>query len=202
MMIEESMHFFPTLAESVTLIHQYGYAVVLILSVPEGPIVGVLAGFFVSLGYLNAVISFFVLLAGDLIGDALYYALGRFGGHHFIRRWGKYFAITEERVARFQKQFLKHDWKIVLFSKTQALGSAILFSAGFVRMPFSRYIAYNTLGTVPKVILFEVVGIYFGQGYRTINTYIGYVAIGSFFVGFLLLGFYWWAKRSFTLGEE
>lgn len=192
------MPFLPTLSQSALLIGHYGYLIMFLLAVPEGPIVAVIAGFFVSLGALDAYLSFAVLFFGDVVGDALYYALGRWGGEKFIPRFGKYVGITEKKVGIFKKRFLKHDWKIILFSKTQAVGSAMLFSAGFVRMPFWRYLLYNSIGTIPKVLLFEVIGIYFGRGYASINTYIGYVGIASFAFAFLLLGAYWWFKRKFT----
>ena len=52
-----------------------------------------------------------------------------------------------------------------MVGKTQALGSPILVAAGIAKAPFGKYILYNTLGSLPKVILFQVIGYYFGKSY-------------------------------------
>ncbi len=178
----------------ISSIGQYGYMAIFLVSILEGPFVAVLSGFFASLGYFNIVACFFLLLAGDLIGDILYYSLGRWGGYEFMLRWGKYLGLTEARVSVFEKRFLEHDWKLILFAKTQSVGSAILFSAGAMRVPFSRYCLYNLLGSIPKIILFEAVGFYFAQGVTSAIRYIDYAAVVSVLLASMLLGSYFFFK--------
>lgn len=157
--------------------------------------VAVIAGFLVSTGHLNWFITFCVLMAGDIVGDTLYYALGRWGGRGFIQRWGKYFGVSEKRVHALEHYFYEHDWKILMIAKTQAIGSAMLFAAGVAKMPYGRYMWYNLLGSVPKIALFEIIGFYFGKGLATVGTYLNYAGIISLVFACGLFGAYMLFKR-------
>lgn len=183
------------LTNIVALLTQYGYAIIFPISIIEGPIVAVIAGFLVSLGRLNWFVTFCILMAGDIVGDTFYYALGRWGGRGFIRRWGKYIGVSEARVRSLEHYFYAHNWKILTFAKTQAVGSAILFSAGVAQMPFGKYIWYNLLSSLPKVALFEIIGFYFGRGLTSVNMYVNYAGALSFIAAVALLGAYWFIKK-------
>lgn len=184
------------------LLTHYGYAIIFPISILEGPIIAIIAGFLVSLGKLNGILVFIILVLGDLTGDSLYYGLGRFGGRSFVLRYGKYIRMSEEKVLRLEKYFGTHDWKIILFSKTQPIGSALLFSAGMAKMPYEKYLWYNLLGTLPKVLIFELIGFYFGQGYAQIGGYINIAGISSFILGALLIAAYWLLKKYTKIDTE
>ena len=66
-------------AALVALITSYGYVLIFLLAIVEGPIVSIVAGFVSSLGYLDILVAYGVLVASDMVGDMLYYALGRWG---------------------------------------------------------------------------------------------------------------------------
>ena len=179
----------------VVLLTTYKYWIFFPIAVLEGPIITVLAGFLVSLGYFNVSIVFVLAMIGDLVGDALYYALGHWGGRRFIDRWGRYIGVTKERVQAMEQRFLRYDWKILLVGKAQPIGPAILFSAGLVRMPFGRFLFYNCIATAPKIALLETVGFYFGRGYATVNTYLDYAGVVTFGIAIVLLTAYWFFGR-------
>ena len=156
---------------------QYGYFVFFLVDVLEGPIVTILAAFMASLGYFNVFIVYFVSLAGDLVGDTLYYSIGRWGRVGFIKRWGKYVGLTAVRVETLEAHFHKHGNKTLLFGKwSQVLGAPILASAGMAGMPYLKFIGVNLVGSVPKCILWVVIGYYFGEAYESINRYFNYAA--------------------------
>ena len=169
-----------TIDSLIQLISNYGYAIVFPLSVIEGPAVCVLAGFAVSLGYLGPIGVFITLMLGDVVGDALYYALGRFGRKSFIDKYGKYLGLNARRIEMLESYFVKYHWQVLLIAKTQAVGSPALVAAGVAKAPFGKYLWYNTLGSLPKVLVLEIIGFYFGKSYAAINTYIGYVAAITF----------------------
>ncbi len=178
----------------IALVTAYGYVAVFPLTFILGPIIVIIAGSLVSLGYFDPVVMFLVLLAGDLTGDVLYYSLGRWGGRSFVMQWGRYIGITERRVSVFEEGFLKHDWKLILFAKTQVIGSAILFSAGAVCMSFGRYCLYNFFGSVVKTFLFEAVGFYLAKGVTDINSYAGYAILALTLLGTVFFGGYFFLK--------
>lgn len=184
-----------TLSNIILLINQYGYIILFPISIIEGPIVSVIAGFLVSVSSLNGIVVFFILMAGDLVGDTLYYILGLASRHGFVIRWGKYVGITTERVTKLEKYFKRHDWKILLIGKTQPIGSAILFTAGMIKMPLKKFIGYNLLASVPKVLLFEFAGFYLGRVYGTLDGYTDNLAIIFGTITFVLITIYIMIKR-------
>jgi membrane protein DedA with SNARE-associated domain len=163
-------HISPTIIAWLTT---YGYVVLLPIAILEGPIISVIAGFFVSVGQMNFWIVFAILVLGDLIGDFILYGIGRWGGRSFIERWGGVFGVTEARLAKFEALFQKNATKALLFGKWgHAFGAPILMSAGATREPLGEFFRINTIGTIPKTLLLIAIGFYFGAAYALIDTYL------------------------------
>lgn len=186
-------HFF--LIRLVRLLANYGYVVLFPFAVIEGPVAAIVAGTFVASGEFNFLTVFLVLIVGDLVGDALYYALGRYSHKRVLHSLGAKLGLSELRTEPLRNSFEKHDWKLILFGKTQALGSIILYFAGVTRMSFVRFMYWNLLGTLPKVLLFETVGFFFGQTFLYTTKYVTDIGIATFVVALLLLLGYWFIKR-------
>lgn len=193
-------------AISATLI-TYGYWAIFPIAVIEGPIIAIVAGFFVASGHLNGLVVVSTLVVADLIGDTLYYALGRYGGRKAIAKWGPYVGVSEHRVLRFKKIFDRHDWKILFFGKTNAAGSVILAAAGVAEMPFLRFMGWNTIASLPKVLFFVGVGYFIGDSYTKAETYLTYsgiistvVAIAALIIWAIVGGYV--SKRAMSNGEE
>lgn len=180
-----------TFADIINLIIEHGYWIIFAISIPEGPVVGILAGVLVAQGYLNGIIVFIILLLGDIFGDIVHYAIGRWTRNGFLEKYGKYIGASPEKLAKTEKYFEKHHWKILTFAKTQAIGSVFLLAAGAVRAPFGKFVWYNVLGTIPKVLILESIGFYFGKSYASIGKYVDYAGIGSFLLAILLILIYW-----------
>lgn len=135
----------------------------------EGPIVTVIAGFLASAGNINPYIAYGVIIVADLVGDSMYYVLGR---------WGKHIGIKPGSIGTIETHFAKHTIKTLLFGKlTHAIGAGILFGAGVARVPYRTFLWYNLLPTLPKSLALLVIGYYFGHAYATINRYFDYTAI-------------------------
>lgn len=188
-----------TLESFIALLSAWGYAILLPLAIAEGPMVGVLAGFLVSLGQMGWFVVFIVLFAGDLIGDIIYYLLGRWGHGPWAYRLAARFGASPERLATLEEAFHRHSIKILLINKTQAIGSVVLYYAGAVRMPLLRFVWVNSIATVPKVLLFMVVGYYFGESYRLVDQLLSYAGLATLAVPLLLLAgflaFRRWGRR-------
>jgi len=179
----------------IPLLARYGYAVLLPIAVVEGPGVAMITGALVAAGQFNGLVAGLLLVAADLVGDALYYGLGRFGHAPLLKRISKRLKLKPERLDRLEQRFHDNDWKLLMIGKTQALGSIILYFAGASRMSFPRYMALNLIGTVPKVVLFELVGYFLGQTLLHSTHYINYLTVILFGVALLLLLLYWLIRR-------
>jgi membrane protein DedA with SNARE-associated domain len=180
----------------IPLIARYGYAVLLPVAVVEGPATAAITGALVAAGQFDGVIACLLLVAADLVGDALYYSLGRYG-HGPLFGWiDKWLRITPERLKRVEDRFHAHDWKLIMLGKTQALGGLVLYFAGASRMSFVRYMAFNVIGTFPKVILFEMIGFFLGASIlQTTSRRLDYITFALFAMAMLLLGSYWLVRR-------
>jgi membrane protein DedA with SNARE-associated domain len=184
----------------IPLIARYGYWLLLPIAVIEGPTVAAITGALVALGQFDPVISCLLLVAADLVGDALYYCLGRYG-HGPLSSWiNKRLNITADRLRPLEQRFHDNDWKLIMIGKTQALGGIILYFAGASRMSFTRYMGLNLLGTFPKVIVFELIGFalgyFFGAGVLHSTRYVDFVTASLFTLAFVVLvAGYWLVRR-------
>lgn len=169
----------------------YKYAVLAPFMIVEGPIVTVLASFLAAQGYLNPYLVYAIAVGGDIIGDTIYYFIGYFGRRRFLSR-GSFLGINQERMEKLERFYENHAGKTFLFGKwTQSLGFAILIAAGLAEVPFGKYIILNTLGTVPKVLLFVIVGYFFGSNYEAISRVFDQVGIAfAVLVGIGLIIFF------------
>lgn len=178
------------LSQIAPLVSQYGYAILFPIAVLEGPAVTVVAGGLVASGQFDGLTVALMLIAADLIGDALYYSLGRWGHTPFLERLEKMLSLTPERFRPLEEGFRRHDWKFLLIGKTQPFGSLILYFAGATRMAIGRYLTFNLLASVPKVLFFEGVGFFVGTSITRSMRYLDYGAVGLFAVAAVLLYVY------------
>lgn len=167
-----------SLAHIIQWLIGYKYFVLFPIAVAEGPIVTILAGFLASQGKLGFFTAYIVIVSGDLVGDSIYYAIGRFARRSAIERWGYYVGITPEKIERLTKHFQNNSGKTFLIGKiTNVLGVIILVAAGLVKMPFKKFSLYNIVITLPKSLMLLLIGFYFGQAYVRINKYLNSTAL-------------------------
>lgn len=142
------------LADLAPLLDHWGYLAVAAsvfvedFGVPlPGETIMVAAAVYAGAGRLNivavAVTAFLAAVAGDNVG----YAIGRFGGHRLVARYGPYVLLTEARVAKTEAFFARHGGKIVTISRfVEGLRQANGIIAGLAEMPWRRFLAFNVLG--------------------------------------------------------
>jgi membrane-associated protein len=157
---------------------QFKYAIIFPITVFEGPIISVLSGYLVSLKILNFIIAWVVLTAADLVGDSLYYAVGKWRRMDLVRKYGFIVGATPDRIVKFEKKLHAHSGKtLLIFKFTFGVSGIVLIAAGFAKIPFRKFILFNLLGTAPKMLGLMLVGMYFGIFYQKIGLYFDYTAI-------------------------
>ena len=171
---------------SLATAHPYQvYAVIAFLALVEGPIISMICGALLSLGELSFLPVYLTLMAGDAIGDAIWYYLGHRFGYNFVKRFGKYFGITEARIEKVKSGFHEHKNKILFASKvTNGLGlsAVVLFAAGLSKIPFDRFMAINILGQPIWSGMLIAIGYWLGNLYIQINNIMGRVGIVIIFI--------------------
>lgn len=184
------------LEEIVSLLLLYKYLILFPLMVLEGPIVTVIAGFLISLGTMSWTAAYIIIVIGDLVGDLMFYYIGKIGRLKWVRRWGKYIGLTEYRVERVEKFFKEHPGKTLLFGKfSHVVGAPVIIAAGMAKMPILHFLWWNFLGTLPKSLILLLLGFYFGQAYVLINRYLNdFFIAGTILVIILALIFMLFGK--------
>ena len=185
-------HFF--LTRAIYLLAHYGYGVLFPIAVIEGPVAAMVAGALTASNEFNGVVVFVLLVLADLTGDTIYYALGRWGHDKLLASVGRYVGLTPKRIEPLRESFKKNDWKVLVIGKTQAFGSVILYFAGAVRMDFGRYIFFNLLVTLPKILLFELIGYFFGESLIRSARYLDYITFIMLAAAIALFAIYWFSK--------
>ena len=147
----------------------HDYALLFAASVAEGPLVTVAAAVLASQGLLNLAAAYATVVLGDLAGDALYYAAGRWLLGRLPLR-GARTSRLRRRVDALRGYLLEHPGRVLLFGKlTHSAGFAVLLAAGAARLRPERYMLYNLLGTLPKSALLMLVGYFCGRFYENLR---------------------------------
>lgn len=170
-----------TSANILSHISQYGYYFLFPIAILEGPIISILGGFLVSVGKLNFIIVYLIVILGDIIGDTMYYVLGRWGEKH-IRKYGIHVGITEARIEKTKNYFHENHKKAVVISKVaHGIGMAGLVVAGILKIPYKKYIRTCFYITSAQALILLTLGVLFGHAYATIekylNAYVGLVSV-------------------------
>jgi membrane protein DedA with SNARE-associated domain len=150
-----------------------GYFLMFIAMVVEGPIITSAAAFASALGYFNIFIVLILSVLGDLVGDFIYYAVGYFGRIAFVERYGHKVGLTKERMERMERLIEEHPTKtLVAIKLAPVLPAPGLMMIGATKMPFGRYTWMTLAVTLPKTILFMLLGYYFGRTYDSVSHYL------------------------------
>jgi len=172
---------FPTL-NTTHLLLEYRYLILFPLVVIEGPVVTIITGSLATVGIFSLLLAYPIIVIADLVGDSLYYAIGRWGRETFIKKYGKLLRLDERRIKKIEDHFDNHSEKTLVFGKVTTLGSALLVVAGMSKMKYSKFIWINFLATIPKSLILLLVGYYFSKTVITINHYFNFVGIVIFLV--------------------
>jgi membrane protein DedA with SNARE-associated domain len=153
----------------------------------EGPIIIIITGFLVFLGFLNVYVAYFVLVLADIIGDSLYYSIGKYGAQvAWIKKLGSFIGYGEKSEKYIEDHFIKHKGKTLLLSKiSHGIGGTVQVAAGVAKVPYLEFLLYSFLGTAPKVLILFLIGYYAGSSYEKIDKYFDTFAI--FILGIVIL---------------
>jgi membrane protein DedA with SNARE-associated domain len=126
-------------------------------------------------------------IAGNLVGAAIGWTLGRFAEAGLERR-GRLFHVTPARLARAQRWFERFGGVAVPIGfMTPGIRSFVAIPAGIARMPFVRFLLLALVGI--SVFCFGLAGIGWavGSSYGSVRRYVDYVAIAALVVAVVWL---------------
>jgi len=182
------------------LILQYKYFVMVPLIPFAQPFVGMIGGLLSRLDIMELSVVYTVLVGVALVGDMVWYWVGYRWGERFARRFGRFVSVTPAHVAQTKKIFHRYHAPILLVSKvTNGFGFAIvtLFTAGLTKVPFGRYMLFNTVGELVWAGIIVSIGYFFGEAYLRVHDLFGRATLTVFFILFILvtMGFGVYVRR-------
>lgn len=193
-----------TFGSALAWLKSAGYFLMFVAMVVEGPVITSAAAFAAALGYFNLFIVFLLSIAGDLVGDYIYYGIGYFGRVNFVEKYGHHVGLTERRLKHMERLIKKHPKKTLAAIKLAPLLPAPgLMMIGATRMSVRRYTWLTFVVALPKSLLFMALGYYFGAAYDRFATvfqngeYFILIAIGA-----TVIAFYGYKKLSAVLSAR
>lgn len=163
--------------EIAALITAHGLWVLIPLAVIEGPVITVVVGGLASLGLVDPLIAFPLLILADLAGDALLYASGRGVRIDRIPLVGRRLQLPRARMVPLVRGMRRHATRLMVLGKlTHAAGFAVLIAAGAARVSVLQFVIVNLLASVPKSLAFFALGYVFGQAQERIGHWL---SVGS-----------------------
>lgn len=149
------------------------------------------AGFNVFEGHHSLVTICLAGILGDLAGASLAYAIGYFGRIELLERHGGKLHLTERRMALAERWFDRYGSRAIFISRNlPVVRTFISFPAGAVRMPYGRFALMTTLGVIPWVVGFGVLGHAVGSkwdSWRHHLAYLDYAAAALIVIGIVYL---------------
>ncbi|MDB5224440.1 MAG: hypothetical protein JWO43_62 [Candidatus Adlerbacteria bacterium] len=180
----------------IHLIETYKYLILFPIAAFEGPVTGFIVGMLIAFGYLNPYVSYLVLVMGDLVPDAVYYYMGRFGeAKSIIPRYFAKVGITEEHFGAVRSLWKKHPGKTMFFSKlAYGLSTPFLISAGLVGMKPGKFFLYALPVTFAQYAILMALGYHFSSSFGTVANIFANIqyVIGGLVLVFI--GYYFLAK--------
>ncbi|KND47832.1 MAG: DedA family protein [Parcubacteria bacterium C7867-006] len=189
--------------EVLAILEHYKYFLIFPIAIIEGPIIIIITGFLVYLGYLNGFVAYSVLVVADIIGDSMYYGIGKLWKKSaLVKKWAKIIGYDENSEAFLEDHFRKHKGKTFLLAKiSHGIGGAVQVSSGIAGVNYFEFLTYSVLGTIPKAALLFFVGYYAGSSYVRIDSYFDFIAKITLTLSFLLVIYFIlskYAKRYLT----
>lgn len=186
------------------LLQSYTYPVLLLLVLLEslgvplpGEIALVTAAAYASSGNISITVVIALAAVGASVGGVLGYWIGIKGGLPLVTRYGGYIGVKKSHVDRAHAFFERNGSKTILFGRFVAiLRTWAAIVAGAAAMSFTKFVTYNTIGSIVWAIVFGLLGFYFGRDLPLLEKYISRVSIGVLIVGVVGIALFFLMKRS------
>jgi membrane protein DedA with SNARE-associated domain len=151
------------------IIDQYGYLAVggmLFLEdfgiLVPGETVLLAAAFYAGFGQLNIFIVIIVGIVSAVLGDNVGFAIGNYGGHALVEKYGKYIFLSKKRFKRSEEFFNKYGGRVVVIARfVDGLRQINGIIAGISEMKWVKFLIFNVIGATMWVLFWSLVG-YFG----------------------------------------
>jgi len=138
----------------------FGYPAIVAGTFFEGEVILVLAGFAAHRGYLSLPLVILSAFLGTLLGDQLYFFLGRRRGKAMVAKHPAW----EGSIARFSRLMDRYHSLIILgFRFLYGLRTVAPFAIGMSDIPTWKFVILNTISAAVWAAIVGVLGYLFGH---------------------------------------
>ncbi len=131
---------------------------------------------------------------GCVIGSAIAYWVGYYGGRPMAEKYGKYVLITNHDLNIADNFFKKYGNAAVFISRLlPVVRTFISLPAGIARMNFWQFVIYTFFGSLPFCYLLAYVGKKLGDNWNTLGVYFHKFDLVIGIV--ILIGIIWFVRR-------
>lgn len=144
------------------------------------------AGYLASQGEMRLELIFLAALLGSLVGAFINYFGALYIGRTFLLRYGKYFFISQENLAKMDAFFQQHG-HISTFTGRLIPGIRQLISipAGLAQMNLKVFVLYTALGAGIWSAILIALGYFIGENQELIKHYLHEITLGT--LGFIVV---------------
>ena len=165
-----------------------------------GETILVAAAVYAGTGRLSIVGVGVIAVLAAIIGNCIGYAIGYFGGHALVLRFGRYVFLTKERLDKTEQFFARRGGLVVVAGRfIEGLRQAAGIIAGTAEMPWKQFLAFTTLGAVLWVGVWAPIGYlagdHIGTIYADVTRYSLYVLIAIVVLLAAWIGRAVWRRR-------
>ena len=179
-----------------TIIHYiniYGYFVIFLflffgivgIPAPEESLL-FLIGVLITHHQLSFPLSFISAFLGAITGMLTAFVCGKYMGHPFINRFGKYVGITEERWEKAQSKYTHNMKKTIIFGfYMPGIRQISPYFAGITKVPFQQFLLLSMFGAFLWTVPFILAGYFLGKAFHINPVYVPYLGILFLVIFFL-----------------
>jgi membrane protein DedA with SNARE-associated domain len=143
-----------------SLLQDYGYLAVLIGTFLEGETILLLGGVAAQLGYLELSWVIVHAFVGTLVGDQLYYFLGKHHGRRFLQKFPTLHSRTLKVFKLLKRQGI---WLILSYRFLYGLRTVASLVLGMSNVSTRLFTTFNAVGALVWAITLGSVGYVFGH---------------------------------------
>jgi membrane protein DedA with SNARE-associated domain len=131
-----------------------------------------LGGALAATGRFDVWVVIILGTVAQLVGGLVGYAIGRYGGHPFLERYGKYVFISKRDLQKTHVAFEKYGPVLTMAGRcVPVIRGLIAYPAGIAEMNIWKFIIFTTIGSAVWTVLFVWMGYTLGDNIDVVNEY-------------------------------
>jgi membrane protein DedA with SNARE-associated domain len=158
------------------LLHEYGYVGLFALVFAEnfgipvpGETIFIAAILMAAHGEMQIVPAVFCAWTGAVLGGIVGFAIGRFGGHRLLQKYGGYIGINAVRLHKIEEFYSRYGATVVILGRFfEGVRQIYAILAGCVATSWRRFLIFNLVGATLWVGFWTGLVLWFGRHMRHI----------------------------------